>query len=113
MRLLQTLLLMLLAFSPCALFAEDGNGVVKGTVKTTDGKAAAMVSVTLKNTKKSTITDENGAFLLNNVKPGTYTLQVTLLGHGAKKKLLSSPLIIQPRSTSPYNCQISSCRKWK
>ena len=86
MRLLQTLLLMLLAFSPCALFAEDGNGVVKGTVKTTDGKPAAMVSVMLKNTKKSTTTDEKGFFLLNNVKPGTYTLQITLLGHGAKEE---------------------------
>ncbi|ACU59612.1 TonB-dependent receptor [Chitinophaga pinensis] len=99
MRLLQTLLLMLLAFSPCALFAEDGNGVVKGTVKTTDGKAAAMVSVTLKNTKKSTITDENGAFLLNNVKPGTYTLQVTLLGHGAKEETV----IVSSDNTTEIN----------
>jgi iron complex outermembrane recepter protein len=89
MRIVQMLLLMFLAFSPCVLSAnnlEDGNGVIKGIVTTTDGKPAAMVSVVLKNTKKSTVTDENGVFLLNNVKPGTYTLQVRLVGHEAKEE---------------------------
>ncbi|QHS62892.1 TonB-dependent receptor [Chitinophaga agri] len=89
MRFLQTLLLMLLAFSPCVLSAhttEDGNGLIKGTVTTTDGKPAMMVTVILKNTKKSALTDENGVFVLNNVKPGNYTLQVRLVGHAPKEE---------------------------
>ncbi|WP_236059504.1 TonB-dependent receptor [Chitinophaga rhizophila] len=82
---------MILAFSPCVLLAhnaEDGNGVIKGIVTTTDGKPAAMVTVMLKDTKKSAVTDESGAFLLNNIKPGNYTLLVRLVGHGVKEEMV-------------------------
>lgn len=65
---------------------SDKNGTVRGTVTTADGKPAEAVTVVLKNTKKSTVTDEKGEFIISNVKPGAYTLQVTLVGYGSKEE---------------------------
>jgi iron complex outermembrane receptor protein len=89
-------LLLLLAFStlcPGFLSARnndlEGNGAIKGTVTTTDGKPADQVTVRIKNTRKTTVTDENGVFLFSNVKPGTYTLQLTLVGYGSKEETIT------------------------
>lgn len=63
-------------------FAKDqaqGYGIVKGTVTTSDGKAAADVSVQIKGSSRGTITDESGKFELRRLSPGDYTLQVFLL----------------------------------
>ncbi|MCF6402537.1 TonB-dependent receptor [Chitinophaga filiformis] len=87
------LLLALMMLCPGVLLANDnesdGNGIIRGTVTTTDGKPADQVTVRLKNTKKTTVTDENGVFVLSNVKPGTYTLQVTLVGYGSKEETVT------------------------
>jgi iron complex outermembrane receptor protein len=84
------LLLTLIVLCPGVLSAHETepvkNGTIRGVVTTTDGKPADMVTVVLKNTKKATTTDENGVFVLNNIKPGTYTLQVTLVGYGFKEE---------------------------
>src|SRR6478735_5549715 len=53
---------------------------VKGTVITTDGKPGAYVNVVLKEINKATMTDEEGWFVITNVKPGNYTLQVSHTG---------------------------------
>ncbi|OMP80868.1 TonB-dependent receptor [[Flexibacter] sp. ATCC 35208] len=67
----------------------DGNGTIKGKIVTTDGKPAGLVTVVLKGTKKSTITEDDGTFVLNNVKPGTYTLQVRLVGYSTKEETVT------------------------
>lgn len=56
------------------------NGQIKGVVKTNDGEAAAWVTVSIKNSKIATITDQNGEFAFRNLKPGDYTLIVTAVG---------------------------------
>jgi iron complex outermembrane receptor protein len=64
-------------------FAEGvdaANGKIAGTVKTTDGKPAADVTVTIKELNKATATKENGTYFFQSVKPGTYTIVVTLVG---------------------------------
>jgi iron complex outermembrane receptor protein len=90
MRRFVLLFLTLLTVSPSFLLARenelDKNGNIRGVVTTADGKPAALVTVILKNTKKTAVTDEQGAFVLNNVKPGTYTLEVTLVGYGSKEE---------------------------
>ncbi|MHA4811477.1 carboxypeptidase-like regulatory domain-containing protein, partial [Flavitalea flava] len=60
---------------------DKKNGHISGKVTTNDGKAAASVSVTVKNTTKATLTEENGSFLINGMKPGTYQLEVSLIGY--------------------------------
>lgn len=60
---------------------EDNLGNIKGTLTTNDGQPAAYVTVTLDPNGKKTITNEAGRFTLRNIKPGNYTLEVSLVGH--------------------------------
>lgn len=77
--------LLLVMTLPVLAFANgpedpEETGTIKGKVLTSDLKPATNVSVML-NEKKGTITNVNGEFTIRRVQPGTYTLQVTLLGH--------------------------------
>lgn len=72
--------LLLLATIPAMANEEDGPGIIRGKVTTTDGNPAAYVTIKLKNTKKSVITDEQGSFIIRNVLPGQYELEVSLVG---------------------------------
>lgn len=60
---------------------EIYGSAIKGTVTTSDNKPAAMVTVVLKGTKKTTLTTDDGSFILHNIKPGTYQLELTLVGY--------------------------------
>ena len=60
-------------------FAQSGT--IKGTIQTSDDKAAEGVSISVKGINKNTIADNNGAFELKNVPAGTHTLVVTLVGY--------------------------------
>lgn len=55
-------------------------GTITGQVKTTDGQPAAFVTVLVKESRKMTLTDENGYFVIKGLKEGTYTLEVTMVG---------------------------------
>jgi iron complex outermembrane receptor protein len=59
---------------------EPPRGVIAGQVNTTDNKPAAFVSVFLKGTSKATATDEQGSFLIRNLKEGVYILEVSMVG---------------------------------
>ena len=74
--------LLLLLLFPFFVFANEAEpGLIKGKVLTSDNKAAAFVSVVIKSTQKGVLTDENGEFTFHRLKPGTYTLQVSLTGY--------------------------------
>jgi iron complex outermembrane receptor protein len=70
-----TLLTLLAAVS---VFAQTG--AIKGTVKTSDGKPARSVTISLKEINKATTVDEDGRFTLNHIKPGSYTLVASYVG---------------------------------
>ncbi|MEO5893163.1 MAG: TonB-dependent receptor [Ferruginibacter sp.] len=80
------LLILFLFFS---LISRGQNSVLKGTVTTTDGHAAASVTVTISTLKLSAITDDNGHYYLKNVKSGTYTLIVSHIGLQTLEKLVT------------------------
>jgi len=67
-------------FTFLTTFAQQ-NGKIKGTITTSDGEKAAGVNIILKNSKYWAVSDENGNFDFNRVKPNTYTLQVSLTGY--------------------------------
>lgn len=71
------------------LLAQEKFGAIVGTVKTADDQPAANVSVVIKNAKQGTATDNEGGFEFARLKPGTYTLQVTLLGYESKEQEVS------------------------
>lgn len=59
---------------------EIPHGSVSGQITTTDNKPAASVTISLKETNKFAITDESGNFILKNIKEGSYTLQISMVG---------------------------------
>ncbi|MGN6163435.1 MAG: TonB-dependent siderophore receptor [Flavisolibacter sp.] len=62
-------------------FAEEiSNGIISGHITTTDDHPAAFVTVAVKGTNKFTTTDENGIFIIKNVKEGVYTLEISMVG---------------------------------
>lgn len=63
-----------------SIAAMAQNGVIKGKINTADGEPAAFVTIGLKDTKRGTLTNEDGTFTVKNVKPGVYTLIISCTG---------------------------------
>lgn len=75
-----TLLITFLLFILPVTMAQDFNTTLSGTVLTSDGKPASMVSVIIKELKKGVITNEKGVFQFKNIKEGRYTIIVSFVG---------------------------------
>ncbi|MBW1656500.1 TonB-dependent receptor [Flavobacterium quisquiliarum] len=89
------------------IVSAQQNGKIKGTITTSDGELAAGVNVILKNSKYWTVSDENGNFEFNRVKPSTYTLQVSLTGYETSE----SEVIVAESETSNINLQLKVSNK--
>ncbi len=55
-------------------------GSVGGTIRTSDGNPAEFVNVSLKGTAKGAVADKNGYYAINNITPGSYTLEASFVG---------------------------------
>ena len=83
-----SLLLLFAVLIPAALFAQP-TASLHGTVLDPSGAAVPKASVTAtgpNNAVKVGETDENGAFALNGLQPGTYTVRVIASGFGLLEK---------------------------
>jgi outer membrane receptor protein involved in Fe transport len=86
---LGTLLLMFcLFFLPNNLFAQN-KGTISGRVLDDSGVTVPGANVTLKETGKSTITDENGGYSFSNIDAGTYTIIATNVGYKTFEKQIA------------------------
>jgi iron complex outermembrane receptor protein len=74
------LLLCLSLISVNSAFGQQPTAAIKGTVRTSANKAAEGVTITIKGKNRTTITDNDGAFTLNNIQEGNYVLVVSLIG---------------------------------
>jgi iron complex outermembrane receptor protein len=72
-------IIILLHGTMCAM-AQSNHGKINGKITTSDGKPGAYVSVGLKGSSKGTVSDDNGHYTIDGIKPGTYTLKVTYIG---------------------------------
>ncbi len=89
------------------IFAQQNLGKIKGTITTSDGEEAVGVNIILKNSKYGTISNEEGAFEFNRVKPNTYTLQVSLTGY----ETLEQEVIVAGNETATLNLQLKVSNK--
>jgi len=72
--------IILLLFFPFITLAQ--NGIITGKVTRADNKAPLpLANVFLSNTTAGTTTATDGTFSLNHLKPGQYTLVVSILGY--------------------------------
>ncbi|MBW1656502.1 TonB-dependent receptor [Flavobacterium quisquiliarum] len=79
----------LLLFFSCNVFAQQNLGKIKGVITTSEGELAVGVNIILKNSKYSTISNEDGAFEFNRLKSNRYTLQVSLTGYETVEKQIT------------------------
>ncbi|TBO39811.1 TonB-dependent receptor [Pedobacter kyonggii] len=61
-------------------------GTIKGKISTSNGKAAAFISIGLKGKGQGTTSDDNGLYTINRVKAGTYTIKASAVGIDASEK---------------------------
>ncbi|WP_291910518.1 TonB-dependent receptor [Chitinophaga sp. CB10] len=75
------ILIVLLAAVWSQALADDILSAIRGRVLTSDGLPAPYVTVRLQHTNYGALTDANGDFVIKKVKPGKYTLIISLVGY--------------------------------
>ena len=73
-------LILFLMFLPTVLLIYGQNGTVKGTITSSEGKNISDAIVSIIGTNLSTNSDDNGTFVIENVKPGNYQLFIGAIG---------------------------------
>jgi iron complex outermembrane recepter protein len=81
---MQKLLFLLLFSISMQVFAQTGS--IKGSVVTKDGKVAEFVNLILIGTQNGAIVQHDGTYVIDNVKPGKYTLKASFVGVGTQSK---------------------------
>lgn len=61
---------------------------ISGKVKSVDGQPIGHVNITLTETKKSTITSDNGSFQFSSIPAGTHTIEVSFIGYETLKSIV-------------------------
>jgi len=63
-------------------------GAVEGTAATVSGEPLAGVNIMLKESRSGCVADPDGKFLLENIRPGTYTIEASCVGYKPQAKKL-------------------------
>ncbi|GAB2764751.1 hypothetical protein GCM10027275_02430 [Rhabdobacter roseus] len=66
-------------------------GSIKGKVLLVNGEPAVYANIQLEDGELKTITNEAGTFSMQGLKPGTYQIHVSLLGHESTSHTLKVP----------------------
>ena len=95
-----------LAVSTCGAYPQSINsGTINGSVKDPSGAVVSHASVQLRNPvtgyQQSTLTDNSGAFRLNNIPQNNYRLMVSAPGFAAATQE------VDVRSSRPLNVDLS------
>jgi len=77
------LLLSYFLFTGNTVFAQT-TGKISGKVLLVDGQPYASAAVTILETRKTTLTDEQGNYSFSNIDAGSYTVRIQLLGFPQK-----------------------------
>lgn len=65
--------------------AQTGTGSISGEITSVENKPLELVSVSLLEIDRNTLTDINGYFHFTDIDPGKYTIQIQMLGLKEKK----------------------------
>lgn len=60
---------------------EEFLSAIRGKVITADGQPAPYVTIQIKGSGRGMVSDQNGEFVFKKIKPGTYTVQASLIGY--------------------------------
>ena len=90
-----------LLFSVFSAFGQHGS--IKGTVTTQDGQPAAYVNIVLKEKSYGVTTGDDGAYIINNIKPGNYILVTSFIG----LQTYEQPVTVNSGETTVVNITLS------
>lgn len=76
-----------LAFQPGG--AQPSSAVIEGQVVAEDNQPLPAASIALEELSKGTSTDASGTFKIYNLKPGRYTLTVSMIGYKTYRETVS------------------------
>ena len=65
---------------------------IKGEITASTGDKLPFATVAIEGTNLGTTSDENGAYTLHNLRPGRYTLRVTMVGYTPATAVATVPL---------------------
>lgn len=82
---------------------ETGTGSIKGIITTSENKPAVSASVRLKNSRKATLTNNEGSFTLENIQAGAYSLEISSIGFQSLEK----EVIVTANTTTDISIQLS------
>jgi len=74
---------------PMFSHAQSNNSEIVGRIVTADGLAAGYVNVGLKGMGISTVSAEDGSFILRNIPSGNYLIKVSFIGLVTQEKQIS------------------------
>ncbi|MHB8207696.1 TonB-dependent siderophore receptor [Mucilaginibacter sp.] len=83
---LRAFFLCLALFFLSAFASAQNTGVLKGTVKTADGKPAEFVNILIRETGQGTAVTQSGHYTVRNIKVGTYTIIASYIGLNTQSK---------------------------
>ncbi len=66
--------------------AQGGKGAIRGRVSDPSGGALIGAEIILQQNDASVVSDAQGQFFINNLEPGTYTVEISYVGFTAAKK---------------------------
>lgn len=79
---MQKIFILLLCVYTLSVSAQVTTATLQGTVKDKkEGTDLIGVSVIIKGTSLGAASDENGKFIIRNIKPGTYDIEVSYIGY--------------------------------
>ncbi|HEY8898196.1 MAG TPA: TonB-dependent receptor, partial [Niastella sp.] len=94
--------------TPATEVPEDKEtGAIQGRVLTNDNQPAENVTVTLKELNRNTLTNQQGVYIIKHIKPGQYTLLVTMAGLQSKEQVIS----VKAQSVTEMDFTLSENRK--
>lgn len=120
MKTLILLFFLTLFISILTLHADERNGKIMGKVyDASNGSVLPEAVVKLENLNKSTASDLDGKFEIDNVQAGRYNLKVTYIGYVQKKidvelkpsEVVNVDVILEPESTATDTINIEAVRK--
>lgn len=83
---------------------EPGSAIIKGKVITNNGTPVIYATVTIKENKRTVLTDEEGFFTFRNITGGHYELVVSSTGFGSASKVID----IQDKETVTVSISVET-----
>lgn len=84
-------------------FAQNKTGTISGTITSIEDEPLELVSVSLTEVNKSTLTDIKGNFNFSQIAPGNYTIKIQMIG----LKEQQIPIEVKEDENTPVNYKLS------